>query len=145
MADRPAFHEDLTRRHESAKTGTDRAFGLIFSGVFAVIAVVPLLSGRSVRAWSLAVAAAFLIVALAKPSLLRPIHKAWLRLGGVLQKITNPLVMALLFYGVVTPTALIMRLFGQDPLRLRFDPQAKSYWIERRPPGPDPQTMRHQF
>ena len=59
--------------------------------------------------------------------------------------VVNPLVMGLLFYLTVTPTGLLMRLFGKDPLRLRFDPEAKSYWIERQPPGPAPETMRHQF
>jgi hypothetical protein len=54
-------------------------------------------------------------------------------------------VMGLLFYLTVTPTGLLMRLFRKDPLRLRFDPEAKSYWIERQPPGPAPETMRHQF
>jgi hypothetical protein len=59
--------------------------------------------------------------------------------------VVSPVIMGLLFFVAVTPTALIMRLAGKDPLRLRFDPEARTYWIDRRPPGPEPQTMRNQF
>ncbi len=76
---------------------------------------------------------------------LAPLNRAWARLGLVLHRLTNPLVMAVIFYLAVTPTALVLRLFGKDPLRRRFEPEAESYWIERRPPGPAPESMRHQF
>ena len=62
-----------------------------------------------------------------------------------LHKVVNPVVMGLLFYATITPMALVMKLMGKDPLRRRFDPEAKSYWIERRPAGPEPQSMRRQF
>ena len=93
----------------------------------------------------LIVAAAFAVVALAIPRALGPLSRAWQGLGKAIHKVVNPVVMGLLFYLTVTPTGLLMRLFGKDPLRLRFDPEAKSYWIERRPPGPAPETMHQQF
>ena len=72
-------------------------------------------------------------------------NRFWFNLGMVLHNIVNPLVMGFLFYLTVTPIALIMRAVGKDPLHRKFDGQAKSYWIERDPTGPAPETMRQQF
>ncbi len=72
-------------------------------------------------------------------------NRLWFLFGMALHKVISPLVMGLLFYLTVTPIALIMRAIGKDPLHRQFDPQAKSYWIERRPAGPAPETMRRQF
>ena len=69
----------------------------------------------------------------------------WVKLGALLYVIVSPIVMALLFYLTVTPLALLMRVPGKDPLRLRRDPNAASYWIERTPPGPAPESMKNQF
>ena len=76
---------------------------------------------------------------------MRPFNRLWFNFGMALHNIVNPLVMGLLFYLTITPMALIMRLIGKDPLRRNFEPEAKSYWIERRPAGPAPESMRHQF
>ena len=76
---------------------------------------------------------------------LRPLNRLWFLLGMALHKVVNPLVMGFLFYLTVTPMALFMRLAGKDPLRLKFDRQAKSYWIKRQPAGPAPESMRRQF
>lgn len=144
MSDRVGFHEDFGRTGP-VKQSSDRATGLVFAAVFAIIALWPLWSGGSIRGWALIVAAAFAVVALAIPRALGPLSRAWQGLGKAIHKVVNPVVMGLLFYLTVTPTGLLMRLFGKDPLRLRFDPEAKSYWIERRPPGPAPETMHQQF
>jgi hypothetical protein len=69
----------------------------------------------------------------------------WIRIGLLLHKITNPVVTGVLFWGVFTPMGLLMRATGRDPLRLRFDRSAKSYWIDRTPPGPEPKTMINQY
>ncbi|MDP6786667.1 MAG: SxtJ family membrane protein [Rhodospirillales bacterium] len=144
MSEKSGFHEDFGRAGP-VKRSSDRATGLVFAAVFAIIALWPLWSGGTPRAWALIVAAAIVIVAFALPRALAPLSRAWHGLGQILHKVVNPLVMGLLFYVTVTPTGLLMRLFGKDPLRLRFDREAKSYWIERRPPGPAPETMRQQF
>jgi hypothetical protein len=73
------------------------------------------------------------------------LDRLWLRVGLVLHRVVNPLVLGVMFYGVITPFGLAMRWAGRDPLRKRFDPLAQSYWIERRPPGPAPETMSNQF
>ena len=138
-------HEDLTRCSEEAKGGSDRAFGLVMATVAATYALWPLFRGEAPRAWALAVAGALAALAFVRPGVLAPFNRAWTRFGLLLHRIVNPLVLGLLFFTTVTPTALILRAMGKDPLRLRFEPGARTYWIERRPPGPEPETMRNQF
>ena len=137
-------HERLPRDEPGAR-GSDRGFGLVFSAVFAAIGLWPWLDGRPVRGWSLVVAGALLGVALVRAAWLAPFHEVWFRFGLLLHRITSPIVLALIYYATVTPTGLVMRALGKDPLRLRFDPNAESYWIRRDPPGPEPESMKHQF
>ncbi|MAF95600.1 MAG: hypothetical protein CMM60_07585 [Rhodospirillaceae bacterium] len=144
MAELKAFHEDFGRGDEP-KAGGERGFGIVFAFVFAVIGLWPLLDGGAIRLWALIAAGVFAAAGLFWPTLLRPLNRVWFLFGMALHKVVNPLVMGLLFYATITPIALVMRLMGKDPLRRRFDRQAKSYWIERRPAGPEPQSMRHQF
>ena len=79
------------------------------------------------------------------PRALGPLHWLWQRLGLLLHKVTNPILLGLIFFGAVVPTGLVMRALGKRPLRLTFDPAAKSYWILREPPGPSPDSMKKQF
>lgn len=144
MADTQGFHERFTR-DEGVKAGSERAFGLVFAAVFALIGFWPLLSDNAIRIWALIVAGLFLAAALLAPGVLKPLNRLWFLFGMLLHKIVSPLVMALLFFATVTPIALLMRIAGKDPLRLKFDRAAKSYWIERTPPGPAPESMRRQF
>src|SRR5262249_28270371 len=97
------------------------------------------------RWWALAVAAAFAVVALARPQLLHPLNRAWLALGRLLHKIVSPLVMGAIFFAVVTPTGWIMRLRGKDVLSLKRRPDQTSYWIRRQPTRPEAETMKNQF
>jgi len=137
-------HEDFSRTAE-VKLGSDRSFGLVFAALFAVVALAPLRHGHDVRLWALGLAAVFAAAALAAPSVLRPLNLLWFRFGMLLHHVVTPVVMGLLFFAVVTPVGVAMRLTGKDPLRLRRDGSAASYWILRQPPGPDPATMKHQF
>lgn len=127
------------------KQSTDRAFGLVFTVVFAVIALWPLWADDLPRWWALGLAGVFLATSLATPRFLAPLNRAWIRLGRLLQKVVHPVVMALLFFGMVTPMGLVRRAFVRDPLGLARDPEAESYWIERDPPGPTPESMTQQF
>jgi hypothetical protein len=125
---------------------SDRSFGIVFGGFFAFAALLPLLSGRPIRWWSIIVSLAFLIVGAVRPSLLQPLNRVWMRLGHLLGRIITPIVMGIMFYAVVTPVGLLKRkMGGQDSLHLGFEPDKKSYWIERCPPGPAPESIRHQF
>ena len=105
----------------------------------------PLIDGAAVRVWSLTVAAVILTIALIRPALLAPFNRVWMKFGLLLHKITNPIIMGLIFFLAVTPTAVVMRAIGKDPLRRKFDKSAQSYWIERVPPGPEPESMKQQF
>ena len=137
-------HERLTG-DEPGEGGTDRGFGIVFAFVFVVVGLFPLLNGGPPRGWAFGVASAFLAVALARPALLAPFNRVWFKFGLLLQRVVNPLVMAVIYFGVVTPTGLIMRVLGKDPLRLRYDPDAESYWLHRDPPGPARESMKNQF
>ncbi len=136
------FHEDYARRIEA---GSDKSFGVVFAVVFAIIGVFPLWGGGSPAYWAFGLSAVFLALALARPATLTPLNRLWHLLGLGLGKVVNPLVLGFLFFVTITPLALIMRMMGKDPLRLRFDPGAESYWIERTPSGPEPETMNRQF
>lgn len=130
---------------EVVSGSSNRSFGFTFAIVFTIVALWPLLRGRSVRGWALIAAAAFLLAALALPRVLAPLSQVWLKFGLFLHACISPIIMGLVFYTTVTPIGLVRRWLGQDPLRLRFDSGAVTYWIERHPPGPAPDTMPRQF
>lgn len=144
MAQQSSFHEDLGRENE-VKAGSERALGIVFATVFIIIGLWPLMGDGAVRHWALIIAGVFLALSFLAPNLLKPLNWLWFRFGLILHKVVNPIIMALLFFTTVTPVALLMKLFGKDSLNRKFDPSAKTYWIEREPPGPDPETMRNQF
>ncbi len=137
-------HERLSD-NEVIKGSSDRSFGLVFAVVFTIIGLWPLISSSGVRWWSLAIALVFAGVAFARPSLLAPLNLLWTKFGLLLNRIVSPLVMGLLFFVVITPIALIMRVARKEMLNLKFDRKAKSYWIERTPPGPAPESIKNQF
>ena len=125
--------------------GSERSFGLVFAVVFIAVGLYPLLADAAPRWWAFGIAAALAGVALCVPKLLGPPNWLWYRFGLLLQRIVHPVVLAVVYFAVVTPTGLVMRVLGKDPLQLQFDPSAASYWILRQPPGPTPDSMQHQF
>jgi saxitoxin biosynthesis operon SxtJ-like protein len=132
-------------RPSPTESSSDRSFGLVFAGFFALLAAYGWwhASGR----WPLwlAIAAVFLIAALLRPQVLSPLNRLWTKLGYVLGMVVSPVVLGLIFFVVMAPLGLLMRLLRKDTLRLRRDPEAGSYWIERQPPGPPGETLRDQF
>jgi hypothetical protein len=138
------LHEDFSRE-EHVKAGSDRGFGFVFAGFFALVSALSWWRDHTGWHWLLPLAALFLVVALVRPGLLAPLNKLWLKFGLLLYKVMNPLVLGLLFFITIMPIGLVMRAFGKDFLRLKLDRDAKSYWIERTPPGPPPQSMKNQF
>ncbi|HEX8359323.1 MAG TPA: SxtJ family membrane protein, partial [Longimicrobium sp.] len=115
-----------------------------FAAAFCVVALLPLVHGGGMRRWALGVAAIFLAAALLRPSILHPLNRVWMRIGLLLGMVANPIILAILFYLVLVPIGLLMRLVGSRPLKLGFDPEARSYWTQREP-GPPPDTMNRQF
>jgi hypothetical protein len=138
------FHERI-HEDEEVKLPSERSLGITFAVVFALIGLFPLIHGGHVRLWALAIAAAFLAVGLIYPIILRPLNKVWMKFGLILHKIINPVMLGLMFGLIVVPIALLVRLIKGKLLTPKPDPEAKSYWIIRNPPGPEPDTMRNQF
>jgi len=139
-----ALHENLTPK-DKVKSGSNKSFGLVFTAVFMVIGLWPLFSGEPIKMWAISICGFLVFISYTIPKILAPFNYVWFLFGVFLHKCMNPLIMAFLFYSTVTPIGLTMRALGKCPLPLKFDPKANSYWIERQPPGPDPETMTNQF
>jgi Saxitoxin biosynthesis operon protein SxtJ len=148
---KPTFHEDFNRKEE-VKGSSDRAFGLTVGGILLAIAAVRaglhLWDGTDpgwVEGVLAALGAPLVVFGLLAPARLAPLNRAWIRLGLLLFKVVNPLVLGLIYLTTVVPIGLLMRLLGRDLLSLKVDRQAHSYWVVREPPGPAPETMIRQF
>jgi hypothetical protein len=122
-----------------------RAFGWLMAGVAALVGLWALWKGKGWMPWPFAIAIAFALITLLELSVLHALNRWWMGLAAFLGRVVTPLVMGLIYFGLVTPLGLLMRLSGKDPMQRRFDPTASSYWIEREPKGPDPTTMERQF
>ena len=120
---------------------SNRSFGIVFFVVFLLIAIYPILKNEEARLWSLLISSAFLILGLVNSQILTPLNKLWFKFGLLLGKIISPLVMGLIFFLVVTPIGLIMRILGKDVLNLKYN-KNKSYWIEKKGPK---SRMKNQF
>lgn len=146
-------HESFSRE-ETIEGSSDRGFGLTVGGILLAIALVRIGFGwwssglvtLGWLEWSLGgIGLVLFVLGLIAPGSLSLLNRGWTKLGLLLFKVVNPIVLGLIFGLTIIPIGLLLRAFGKDPLRLEFDPDAKSYWIERDPPGPAPDTMGQQF
>ena len=144
MKQAPATHETLVGDHE-VQGSSNRAFGIVIAVALTIFGLAPMRKGGEPRLWLLAIGAVFLLFALVAPKALAPLNKLWTALGFLLGRIVNPIVLGALFYGVVTPMAAFARWRGADPLRLKLDRSAQSYWLPRQPPGPEPRSIVNQY
>ena len=128
-------------KNNKIKIGSNRSFGIIFSIVFLIIAIWPLLSTSEIRYWSLVISVIFLILGLIKSKILTPLNKIWFKIGITLGNLISPLVMGIVFFLVVTPTSIIMKILGKDLLNLKKN-NNKSYWIEKNKQNT---SMKNQF
>ena len=126
---------------DDIKIGSNRSFGIVFFLVFFLIATYPLINGNEIRLWSLVVSIIFLLLGLINSKILNPFNKLWFKFGIFLGKIISPLIMAIIFFLVVTPIGLLMRLLNKDLLNLKFNNNS-SYWIEKTEPK---SKMKNQF
>ena len=126
---------------DDIKIGSNRSFGIVFFVVFLIIATYPLINGDELRLWSLIISIIFLLLGLVNSKILNPLNKLWFKFGIFLGKIISPLVMGIIFFLVVTPIGLLMRLLNKDLLNLKFN-NSSSYWIEKMEPK---SKMKNQF
>ena len=124
---------------------SNRSFGLTFTVVFALLGAWMAYRSSPHFFVPLVASGLFLVATLAIPGALHPLNVAWMRLAVVLNRIVSPVVMGVIYFGVLTPVAAFMRLRGRDILHRRFDAGRASYWIKRDPPGPDGSTFPRQF
>ena len=128
-------------KNNDIKVGTNRSFGIVFFVFFFIISTYPLLKSGEIRYWFLIPSIIFLILGLLNSSILSPLNKMWFKFGILLGNFVSPIVMGIVFFLVVTPTSLIIRLLGKDLLSLKKNTK-KSYWVEK---TDIKSKMRNQF
>ena len=126
---------------DDIKIGSNRSFGIVFFVVFLIIAIYPLFNSQDIRIWSLVISLIFLFLGLINSKVLTSLNRIWFKFGIILGKVISPLVMGIIFFFVVTPTGILMRIFKKDLLKLKFNSN-KSYWIEKTGPK---SKMKNQF
>jgi len=126
---------------DNVKISSNRSFGIVFFIVFLLIALYPLINSEEIRIWSVIISLIFLVLGLLKSKILTPLNKLWFKFGILLGKVISPLIMSIIFFLVVTPIGLIMRLLGKDLLNLKYS-DTKSYWIEK---SDQKSKMKNQF
>jgi hypothetical protein len=138
-----AGHETL-QVHRTAKLGSNRSFGFVFAGFFALVSLWPLLRHEPLRLWALVIALVFLALGLFAADWLAPLNRIWFKLGLALYVVVSPVILGLLYFAILVPFAQILRWCGHDLLRLKQS-DATTYWIPRDPAGPQPGAMTKQF
>ena len=126
---------------DDIKISSNRSFGIVFFSIFLLISLYPLLKGSDLRIWSLVISFVFLALGLINSNLLTPLNKLWFKFGLFLGKIISPLIMGAIFFIVVTPIGILMRLLKKDLLNLKYD-KKESYWVEKTGPK---SKMKNQF
>ena len=126
---------------DQSNKSSNRSFGVVFFIVFLIISLYPILNYGEIRLWALIISSIFLILGLVNSKLLSPLNNLWFKFGIFLGKTISPIIMGIIFYLVVTPIGLIMRILGKDLLKLKFNKE-KSYWIEKNDPK---SKMKNQF
>ena len=129
-------------KQKEIKTDSNKSFGIVFFVIFIIVALWPLLKDENIRVWSLIVSIIFLTLGLLNSKILTPLNKLWMRLGILLGAIVSPIVMGVVYFGVITPIGLIMKLFGKDVLNLKIDTNKNTYWILKKK---IPSKMKDQF
>lgn len=139
------MHELSTKISASPIASSNRSFGIIFSLILFLYGSAPIIHGETFRPMPLIFAGILATTAIICPKLLGPAKSVWIRFGDMLHKIASPISLSLIFCMAVIPTAVLIRLLRKDPLRLKIDPKVDTYWIDRTPAGPSPDSLRKQY
>ena len=145
MKDRYFGAHEFQAREEGVKISSDRSFGLVFAGLFALLGTSSVYHSGTRWYYWFPLAALFGVLAYIAPGVLAPLNRLWAKFGHLLHMIISPVLLGILFYLCISPIGFLMRLVGKDPMRRKFEPTTKSYWIARTPPGPAPETFKNQF
>jgi hypothetical protein len=129
----------------SEQLPSNRSVGAVFIVFFGLVAALQFWKGGTWAWLWLVLAGLVAFVTVVAPDLLTPFNRAWMALGRLLNKVVSPIVLGAMYFLLITPIGLIMRASGRDPMQRGFDPQTSSYWIQRDPPGPAPETLKQQF
>jgi len=124
---------------------SNRSFGIVMASFFTIVALIPLFGGHGVRVWAMLVSLAFLFATVMAPASLTTLNRWWLKFGLLLHSIISPIVLGVVFFGVVTPIGLLMRALGKDLLKMQYDKAAASYWVVRDLSTHPMQNMKNQF
>ena len=116
---------------KDVKIGSNKSFGIVFAVVFGLIAFWPLIKDNDIRLWSLIISIIFLVLGMINSKILTPLNRLWFKIGIFLGNFIAPIVMGIIFFLVVTPTGIIMKLLGKDLIKLKKNNE-KSYWIEKK-------------
>ena len=111
---------------------SNKSFGLLFFVVFFIIGLWPLKNGENLNFYFITASVIFLLLGLINSKLLTPLNKSWIKLGEILGIVIAPIVMALVYFVILTPVSLIVRVFGKDLLNLKFLKEKETYWIKRK-------------
>ena len=117
-------------KNSNIKIGTNKSFGIVFFIFFLIISIFPLFKNGEIRIWSLLIAIIFLILGVINSKILTPLNKIWFKIGIFLGSLVSPIVMGIVFFAIVTPTSIVMRILGKNLLNLKRSNE-KSYWVEK--------------
>lgn len=135
----------MAKQHRGIELPSDRSFGWTFTVVFLIVTAWAVWRGHGWWTWTAGIAGAFALCAAIVPALLHPLNVVWMKFGLLLHRIVNPVVLGAIYFLVFTPVALAMRAAGRDALLRRLEPDRRSYWVERDPPGPKVENFPQQF
>jgi len=116
--------------NSNIKIGTNKSFGIVFFVFFLIVSIFPLLNNGDIRVWSLIISLIFLILGILNSKILTPLNQIWFKFGILLGRFVSPVVMGIIFFAIVTPTSLIMRVLQKNLLNLKKG-NKKTYWLER--------------
>jgi len=124
---------------------SNRSFGWTFTGFFILVGLFGIWRSSPVLTWLIALAGLFAVITLTRAQWLAPLNRAWMKFGAIMNSIVSPVILGVIFFGVFTPTGMVMRIIGRDAMARKLDPAAKSYWVKRDPAGPADDSFGNMY